>query len=247
MNKIDPQKIQLHQTQKWDIKIGDYLSKGFEIYKKEWVNYSLFSLLSLIIAIVAGATIIGMFFVALPLSLGYAVASEKVENNEKLSLNDFFKPFDKTMQLFMLALIIIGVIFVGYFIAALPLALTSSSDTDNPLSIFSILIFFIISLVIMLFAVFILFAPYLVYFGNYSASDAIKTSIKLGKQNALMIFLFLVVNGIIGQLGAIACYVGMFVTLPISSIAMYLMVKDAILTTTTENDNFNNLTTTFKS
>lgn len=239
MTHIDEQKVQLHQAQGWDFKFGDYLQQAFEIYQKEWINYSLFALLSLIIYTVAGFTIIGIFFLALPLALGYATATEKVLRNETLALGDFFAPFSKMMNLFLLAIIIIGISLLIYspvLLTIIPAILSNSMEPSSASEALGILtggammiVIPIVALVLLAFILLVIFAPYFVYYGNYSAVEAIKQSIKLAKKNALMIFLFIIVCSILGQIGAVVCYVGLLFTLPIASIAQFLMVKDAML------------------
>ena len=44
----------------YEFRFGDYISEGFEIFKKEWVNFFLYAIVSSILLGIASITIIGV-------------------------------------------------------------------------------------------------------------------------------------------------------------------------------------------
>jgi uncharacterized membrane protein len=59
-----------------------------------------------------------------------------------------------------------------------------------------------------------------------SFMDAIKGAMAFGKQNIVPMLLLAIVLGIVQSLGSIACFVGIFVTAPVSMAAYWLAYED---------------------
>jgi uncharacterized membrane protein len=68
-------------------------------------------------------------------------------------------------------------------------------------------------------------ATYLVAVGEKDGVVAIKRAWAAVKENLVGAFLCMLVLAILGQIGAIACFVGILVTLPIAFIGMYHMAR----------------------
>ena len=62
--------------------------------------------------------------------------------------------------------------------------------------------------------------------GSVPFSDFFTLGFKLGLKKWFLIFGLMMVTGVIGALGAIACFVGMFFTLSIMYLPTYLVYKD---------------------
>src|SRR5690625_483698 len=77
----------------YEFRFGDYISEGFEIFKKEWVNFFLYAIVSSILLGIASITIIGVAFVLFPITLGFAVVADKISEGESIQFSDFFGAF----------------------------------------------------------------------------------------------------------------------------------------------------------
>ena len=120
----------------YNFNLGDYLSQGWEIFKKEWLTFSIYSLLMLVIIFIASITIIGLLFVIYPLLLGYFIGAEKVNRGENLSIGDMFGGFKKLPKLALLTLIPVAIMalvslpFSGAFIGFANMADANGSMDD---------------------------------------------------------------------------------------------------------------------
>jgi uncharacterized membrane protein len=68
-------------------------------------------------------------------------------------------------------------------------------------------------------------AAYLVAMGEKDGIVALKRAWAAVKANLVAAFLCMLVLGLISQLGLIACFIGVLVTMPIGLIGMYHMAK----------------------
>lgn len=223
----------------YEFRFGDYISEGFEIFKKEWVNFFLYAMVSSILIGIASITIIGPAFVLFPITLGFAVVADKISEGESIQFSDFFGAFKNFGQHFIVGLIYFlayAMIIVPYVLIILVASSSSSFIEDSPLFGFFfggymfLVMFFIVLLFLM--QVLLFFSPFLIHFGDYSAIDAIKASIGLAKQNFWWLLLFVLTIGVISSIGYYACIIGVFVTMPIGALSAYSLVKKELM-----NDN----------
>ena len=73
-----------------------------------------------------------------------------------------------------------------------------------------------------------LFPAFFAFNRELTALEVVKASFALGNKNWLMIFLLILVSGLVGQLGAILCLVGVLFTAMFSKIPIYFIHKDAV-------------------
>tara|TARA_Y100001933_G_scaffold158611_1_gene156949 strand:+ start:8531 stop:9256 length:726 start_codon:yes stop_codon:yes gene_type:complete len=73
-----------------------------------------------------------------------------------------------------------------------------------------------------------LFPAFFAFEKELSAMEIVKAGFALGNKNWLMIFLLVIVAGLVSQLGAILCLVGVLFTAMFSKIPFYYIYKDAI-------------------
>ncbi len=73
-----------------------------------------------------------------------------------------------------------------------------------------------------------LFPAFFAFDRELTALEVVKASFALGNKNWLMIFLLILVSGLVGQLGAILCLVGVLFTAMFSKIPIYFIHKDAV-------------------
>lgn len=111
----DPNSFKTVWESEYEFKLGQYVNKGIDIFKANWMNFVLFTLLlslinglpELISSNLAG---IVQLIVGGPLAAGFFIVARKIDRNEKTEFSDFFKGFDDFVQL------LIGNLVVGVFI-----------------------------------------------------------------------------------------------------------------------------------
>lgn len=73
-----------------------------------------------------------------------------------------------------------------------------------------------------------LFPAFFAFDKELTAMEIVKAGFALGNKNWLMIFLLVIVAGLVSQLGAILCLVGVLFTAMFSKIPFYYIYKDAV-------------------
>lgn len=191
----------------YEFKLGDYINRGFEIFKKDPGPFIGFSILFLILTAISAITVIGVFFVAGPLTAGFYIYANKVANDEPRTFSDFFSGFNQTGQLGLGMLVMAILVMVGMFFFVIPgIYLAIAYGFMIPL----------ISL------------------GGMEFWDAMETSRKVISKNWWWFLLFAIVVGVISASGQILLYVGMFVTMPIAYCIQYAAFE-SIMGETTEH------------
>ena len=236
MNRIEVATVNQKIEDGFNFDFGKYISQGFEIFKKEWVLFSLYGLVSMILMMLSFMTIIGGLFFIYPLFLGYSVAAEKVERGEALEFKDFFGAFKNYNRHFLFTLCIF-VVFMVLYLPFIFLFITSGmySDFENSptmgLSMGIFMSFYYIFFYVALFFVqgSMIFVPYLIHYGGFSTVDAIKSSFKLFKKQWIMILVFVFVTGILSSIGYFACLIGIFASMAAGTLMQYAMVKDILM------------------
>ncbi|MXV37318.1 hypothetical protein GO491_01310 [Flavobacteriaceae bacterium Ap0902] len=213
----------------YNFDIGNYISTGWEIFKKEWVTFSLYGLIMLVIVM----TGIGALFTG-ALIIGFFIGADKVVKGEKLSLNDMFGGFNKNLGslivLMLIPIVIMGAIYSLFFGVLIGTSSFAPNDDAAAMAAMgSMLIIYLLMFVIgMALSLAMFFAPYLVYFGDYAVIDAIKTSWKLSMKNVLMILLFTILIGFITQVGIFVCLIGIVVSMAFAYVCYYPLMKDVL-------------------
>jgi len=235
MPKIDKLRVDEIIRDGYGFELGDYISDGFNEFKKEWLLYSLYSLVAMIIMILSLCTIVGFIFLFYPTMLGFAVASDKRNETGELNFSDFFGAFKNFGSYAVVGLLV----FAAYLLIYVPMfALFGFSEffmNDNPeLSVFSmfgsmIFVFFGVILVYLV-MIGLFFAPYLIHYGGYSGTEAVRTSFRLAFRNFWWLLLFVIVTGVIAGIGQYLCVVGLLASLAAASLMNYAMIKRVLIT-----------------
>lgn len=239
-----------------ELDFGDILSRTFDLFKKTWLQGFIMVLLLMVIMIpffivvfmpayssiveqvrtgdydpndgsallqnqpdnfrymVLGLTFV-ISFVTTGLMAGFYRIVKRIDFGEDYGFADFFyfykaKNLGKMFAIaaFSLLLALINFAFEKF------LPPTAASATNGILSI-------ILSVYTTLFVLFFAFNSHL------ESSDFFSLSFKFGSKKWFLIFGLMFVTVIIGMLGAIACFVGMFFTISIVYLPTYLVYKDA--------------------
>lgn len=181
-----------------------YIRRAIRIFKEDPGHFIVFSVLWLVVFFIFGYVIKSPIsaltgIISTPLFLGYGVAAEKVLQGEKLSISDFFKAFDRFVEL-LIGVIVMGILIaIGFILLVIPG------------------IFLMIALIL---------TPYLIYFEGQGFWESITASRKVVQKKWLQVFIFIILLGLINVLGAMLLGVGLFLTMPVTGIAMYLAYRD---------------------
>jgi uncharacterized membrane protein len=141
---------------------------------------------------------IGFGLLTGPMLVGYMRMLKGEDEGRKPEIADVFKGFDDFVPALLAVLVGSIIVSIGYMLCILP----------------GMLLMAIIPT-----------AAYVVATGEKDGIAALKSAWTAVKGNLLGAFLCMLVLGIIGNLGLILCFVGVFVTLPIAFIGSYQMAK----------------------
>jgi membrane-anchored glycerophosphoryl diester phosphodiesterase (GDPDase) len=224
----------------YEFRIGEYLSRGFEIFKNNPGGYLGYTVLYLLISFVVAlipflGTIIGVF-ISPPLTVGIPIAAHLQVRNGSTEFGNFFKGFDDFAQLLVAniitlliyILLLIPVVFIlGFsFFSAL-----ATSDPEAISDVFSSLQglglgFTVIILLFTYVVVSLRWTNYLIVFFKYDAVSAIKTSWQLTNKKWFYHLAFVIIFGFAAFLGVIALFVGIILVIPVILAADYVGFVD---------------------
>lgn len=234
MPRIDKLRVDEIIRDGYGFELGDYISSGFNEFKKEWLLYSLYGLVAVIIMILSLFTIVGFIFLFYPTMLGFAVASDKRQQTGVLNFSDFFGAYKNFGSYAVVGLLV----FAAYLLVYVPMfALLGFSGIfmgDHPelgmISMFGSMIFVFLGILLVYFVMIgLFFAPYLIHYGGYSGTEAVRASFKLAFRNFWWLLLFVIVTGVIGSIGQYLCLVGMFASIAAASLMNYEMIKRVLM------------------
>lgn len=239
MSRIEVATVNQKIENGYNFDFGKYITDGFEIFKKEWLLFSLYGLVSSLLMMLSFLTVVGAFFWMFPLLLGYSVAAEKVERGEQLEFKDFFgafKNYDKHAMLTLCLFAFFIVLYIPIILFLVFIEMNSGYGDANAVGAIAgiFMIFYYLIFYVGLFFVqgSMIFAPYLIHYGGFSGVDAIKTSYKLFKKQMMMILLFVFVIGMLSAIGYFACLIGVFASMAAGTLMQYAMVKDILMQST---------------
>lgn len=178
---------------KTEVKFGEWIQKGFDLYTKG--NMGLLVLVALVGMLISAVT---MGILSGPMMAGTALITLRLARGQQAELNDLFKGFQFFLQSFLLYLVW-GVIL---FVLTLVLGMIPCLG-----SILSIVVAYGIQTAVM-------FALFLIVDQGMEFWPAVMRSFEVMKTNIWPFLGFGVVATIIGSLGAILCGIGIILTLP---------------------------------
>jgi len=180
---------------KVDVKFGEWIEKGFDLYKE---NFGILVLASLIAVIVSAVTV-GVL--AGPMAAGVIlIVFQLVERKEPLpELGTLFKGFDFFLNSFLF-FVIWG---IAVFVASLVLGLVPCIG-----QLASLFVIFVAHALLM-------FGLFLIVDRKMEFWPASVESFNMVKRNFWPFLGFSIVCNLIGSIGAVACGIGVVFTLPI--------------------------------
>ncbi len=179
---------------KVEVKFGEWIQQGFELYKANILVWIVASLLAIVISvatvgILSGPMMAGLIWMAL------ALVDRK---DPKPQMGDVFKGFDFFLQAFLFVLV--------WFLIELAVSLIGLIPCIGPLVVI------VASIAI---ETAIMFGLFLIVDKKMEFWPASMLSLNKVKPNFLPFVGLLVVAMVIGHIGAIACGIGVVVTMPL--------------------------------
>lgn len=231
MNKISPSTVEQRIQNGYNFDLGKYISEGFTIFSKEWLLFSLYGFVAFLIMMGSFLTFLGGVLLMYPVMLGFSLGFEKVVRGQKLNFSDFFGGFKNFGQHFILGII---TVFVFLFLYALlflimgwPRIVGLADDLMLVLKMFAYYLFLYAA--IFAFQVCIIFAPFLIHYGGYSALEAIQKSFQLAKKKFGWLLLFVFLVGILSSVGYLICFIGTFASMAWGLLIQFSMVRDVLM------------------
>ena len=215
----------LLQPKPIQFKFGEYLNKGFELFKKDMGTFiiaTIFAIIMGIIPLVGGLLAMGNFM----------KIARKINYGQQASATEIFN-FDDVIAYLKL----VGVIILAATVIQVPVFMTFAlfGVEEKQLVATSNIPTGVIGLMIVLFFVifyFLLKAFYMVSLISLenikSIRQAWKISSEMTKGNLLTLLGFSIVAGIIGALGNLACGIGLLISVPLMYVIQYSSYEDGI-------------------
>jgi hypothetical protein len=231
------QKYYNHLQNGYDVKIGDYFSRGMALMQKNMGNFIGYALvyfaISFVLNLIPFLNLFASILISPCLIFGFYLVINKVAKGSIPEFNQFFKGFDHFGKLVVINLIILVVVLLAFipFFFTMGFSFLSLANDSEALAaaMMGNIGILIISLLIALFiSVCWVFATQIAVFHNMEAWQAMEASRKIVMKNWLMMFLFLFVVGLIAAAGFILLCVGILFTLPLAYCIMYAAFEDIV-------------------
>jgi len=188
------------------VKFGEWIEAGFSLYKENFVVLVLANLVAVILSAVTLGILSGPMFAGLVLII--LACLDKKE--PKAEIGDVFKGFDYFLDSFLF------VIIWGAISIAITLLLNFIPCAGQVLSMF-------VSIII---STLVMFGIFLIVERKMSFWPASMASINLVKTNFFPFAGLMIVAGVLGYIGALACGIGMIITLPIGACILAVAYRD---------------------
>ena len=212
-----------YQLKSVEFKFGEYISQGFDLFKKDIGGFVLAYFLCFIMSIIPFCA-----FLAMGNFLKYC---RKVKNGQPASPSEIFN-FDDFVPYFILQAIALGFIIAALIPYSIIMFMLSSTGMENGSPILNTILSLITVAIGVVFYIFILKAYYVPALISLENKKDLKETWNISKimtkNNLLMIFLFSLVVSFIGQIGVILCIIGIFVTIPLTYICHYMAYEDGL-------------------
>lgn len=215
MNTLNPQPV--------NFKFGDYISQGFDLLKTNFGSIFLATLFTLLMSIIpfCGAVAVSNLLKF----LRKIDKGESAQPSEIFNFNDFMK-YLKPQLLILVAMI---VLYIPYIII---MALSGVFSGEQPSGFVGILMMLYMLFFIVIVFYFTLKGFYIIALMSLKNVQGLKEAWEISKimssGNLIMIFLFSIVVGFLGEIGIVLCGIGIFLTIPYIYTAQYFAYKDGI-------------------
>ncbi len=231
MNQLKSEQLQQLIDNGYDFRFGEYISRGFDLFKKNIGGFAGFTAVFLLIAFVSNIIpLIGGLAFSLVLSpalvVGYYLVAHKLEKGEVTAFGDFFDGF-KHLAPLVLATIVMMVVFLICMAPFFGAFVSIFMGDINALEDFQFPTWALICIIpIIYLGIAWSWAALFIVFYNMPFWDAMEMSRKIITRNWLIIFLFSLVVGFIAGLGMLFFLIGLLFTIPIYYCSIYAAFAD---------------------
>lgn len=216
--------------------LGDYISKGFNVFGKQAGLFIGFTVIVFLISMVAGfIPIIGplanQLYLSPCLMAGFFLMSYKIITNQQpQSFNDMFSGFKQPLQLILWALISLAISIIvllplifatGLFSSIMEFAkINMSGGQPDPEDVIEFIksawiYFLIVYLVFIIIYTFLAFTLHFIIIGKLQVIEAMKASALISSKNYLMVLLMFIILGLFIIVGILPCFLGLLVAIPV--------------------------------
>ena len=189
-----------------DVKFGEWIQKGLDLYKANAATLILVNLLAMVLGLLTIGILSGPMFAGV-IMVTLALLDKK---EPKPEVGDVFKGFAYFLQTFLLIVVMFAVSFVGQMILGF--------------------IPFLGQLLGMFFSyalqTAVMFAVFHIVERNMEFVPAAQASLETVKKNFWPFLGFQIVASILGMLGVFACCIGIVATMPIYTCVMAVAYRD---------------------
>ena len=230
MDETQQRRIQEILNNGYEFDLGEFLSLGFDLFKKNIGGHVAFTVVFFFITLITAVIpVVGGFALLLlypALSVGWFVAAHKDHKGEPQEFRNFFKGFDHLGSLAFMFLIMV----VAYITVLLPFMKFFVENIENNIDLIATELNFFEGIPTWVYLVFIPFvylavswrwAPMLIVFYKMKPWQALETSRMLIGRKFWMFLLFFVITGLIAQMGQVVFLVGLVLTYPIGMCMEY--------------------------
>ncbi len=203
-------KLEALVNRNYEIKIGEYIGKGFEVFKQclgSMIGFFIFFILTAVITLALGLIpILGTIATAIigaPLGAGFTFVGLSVIRRQSYTFKDFFKGFSNKyfLQLFLISIVGGAITALGFFL----LIITGIYIT-----------------------VAYSFAIQIAIDWELDFWEALETSRKLITKKWFSMFIFLLVLTLINMVGALLLGIGILFTVPLTICALLVAYDDIL-------------------
>lgn len=213
---------QLQINNNFNFNIGRYISEGINLFMKDPGGILVSFLLVIVMSIIPFCSVlaIGNFYkVCRDVEITGKADSGKIFN---------FDDFVPYLKFIFLLFVVVFIIIIPIPIFIFPLSLFRGEDgsvSDVGAAMVAggfglFMIFYVIFLISLSIATYY-FIPLVAIKGSHDVGKNISVSWALAKKDFFSIFVFIIISGILSQLGVFACGIGLFFTIPIGLCMRY--------------------------
>jgi membrane-anchored glycerophosphoryl diester phosphodiesterase (GDPDase) len=240
------QKLQNSINNGYNVEIGNYFSRGYEIMKQNLGGYIGYTVIMLLIALIANfipfINIVSSIVVTPCLVFGFHLVSHAISAKRKVPpFNEFFGGFNYFSKVVIVALLsfviyliilIPAISFIGFSVFGTLLTASSTESAAALTAAFAgmggaIFILMLLTFVAFLYVgVSLMFASMIAVFHNVEVVEAMKLSWKVTTKNWLMWIVMLLALSVMLFIGALFCGVGLLFAFPLYVCTLYVAFED---------------------
>jgi hypothetical protein len=256
------QKLQNSINNGYNVNIGNYFSRGYDIMKSDMGNYIGFAALAGLIVLVANfiplVNLLAGILITPSLFFGFHIVSNSIAAKGKLPIfSEFFNGFNhfgKIVVISLLTTVITVIVFVpvifmvGFGAIGSILTAGAAGSQASREAIMALIgsmgIGMLLTVLVLIYiSASLMFSMLIAVFHNEEPVEAMKLSWKVVNKNWLMWIVFIIVMSFLIFAGALFCLVGLVFALPLYYCIMYAAFEDVCGLPETDGDHQDEIST----